>query len=1331
MAFLDVRGRRRGKALPALMLATLLLVTLLAPSVARAVDGVSVWDGKAVDTSWYNADDAEYKLDSAEDLAGLAKLVNDGNAFAGKTVKLVSDVDLNNKLWDPIGGVRAGGEKPFKGTFDAMKADGTNSVISNLKISKVVSSTSASQAYVGLFGLTNSPASINNVTLENVDISGGLYVGAVVGMGLTGGEIVDCHVAGTVKITGYWYVGGIGGNGYMGQLKNCSVDGAEGSYIKASGGSYAGGIWGFRGEGANVIDSCSVKGVAISAVDRVGGICGIAHYGNIIKGCSISDSTVTSSNNIGNTGLIAGADLSGADGVAKILDCTVENSTAISQGKEIFTKVGSNDHTGKPVIRQAVVGSNVQLDGTGKVTGGTLEQASAGDLAEGKVLVPNESGQFTVEGLAAENAHFTVTVGGVTTPYQTLEKAVAAANAAEGDARALIAIRASGTFAPFVITRNNVTVEAVDGVQVTFWIGETGECQVNAQGVTLKNLNYVAENGASILSFGQCDGLTLENCTFTGNGKGTALYIHEPNIVIKDCTFNDFERGYYSCGDNHAAGKMHFTGNAFTNVRVPIDGYWGKTATENTDIQIKGNTFDKGNWDASYIQLWDYAQFLKWSGSKEPDRQGSAIKATISGNTYVGDVVIYATHCDWLSDTDLTLDDGARAHLKRRHLIDLGAVESATIRNADGSAITAFNESTEAIVKDGKAYIYSISEGDYLIEAKPSAGSDALISKRVTVGNPGLNNTNTVDFGADAVPVAKVGDQAYTSLAEAIAAAKNGDTVDLLADVTVDTWKQVWDAKGLTVNGNGHKMVIGKVESASNGDYLFFGADNLTVSDLSVTFETNGNGFSLSSGKLNNVTMTGGPSSKYAVFVDSTTQDGSKVVIDGCSFTGFSGAAIYSQPGTGGAKTSDLVVNNTTIKDCGMAMCSYAQNTTFTNNTVTGGSEVSFAGAVEDANRENSYVITGNKFDSAGKIWFYGAKLEAVEFEGNKVLGNTCLYIGKKNTGKLDVSENYWGGGKPSTGSHTGQIQGFKDNVTGTDVYYEKDSMKPEDLNTYVPPVVVTTYKVSVKASDHGKVKADVSRVESGKTVTLAVTADKGFELTKLSVVDASGKNVAVTKGKNGTYTFTMPAADVTVEASFGCDGGALCPSKDFVDVDTSEWYHAAIDWAVANDVLNGIGDTGRMNPLGKLTRAQMAAILYNVEGSPAVDIAAGDEFSDFDSSAWYAKAVAWTAVKDLFQGYGTTGVFGANDVLTREQAAAVLMRWSAMNGRDVTARADLSVYPDSANVSVWAKDCMSWAVAEGMINGIPTSGGVFELRASGTATRAQAASLMMNLVDK
>src|SRR5699024_1321358 len=154
-----------------------------------------------------------------------------------------------------------------------------------------------------------------------------------------------------------------------------------------------------------------------------------------------------------------------------------------------------------------------------------------------------------------------------------------------------------------------------------------------------------------------------------------ALYIHKPNIKITGCTFENFERGYYTCGDNSSAGVMTFTENKFTNVRVPIDGYWGKTATEKTSITITDNTFDSGKWDAAYIQLWDYAQYLRWAGNTETDRQGSAIKARIEDNTYKGSVVIYAAHFDWFSESSLTMDDASKSLLQYRVLVELEGAE--------------------------------------------------------------------------------------------------------------------------------------------------------------------------------------------------------------------------------------------------------------------------------------------------------------------------------------------------------------------------------------------------------------------------------------------------------------------------------------------------------------------------------------------------------------------------------------------------------------------------------------------------------------------------------
>lgn len=813
--------------------------------------------------------------------------------------------------------------------------------------------------------------------------------------------------------------------------------------------------------------------------------------------------------------------------------------------------------------------------------------------------------------------------------------------------------------------------------------------------------------GVGVYCTSPAKNVVIKNCQIAGgspvegsvtNSAGRGMEIYGPVVLT-------VENSTIMGGNNNRQGGDIIGGNAV---------WFYDEDSVGAEIAFNNVILGVGNEAAGDAVIWGNVDAPAGSGKK------NFANIVVGGELTVADGT--------LKNTTITpAEGGFEFVVMGDSVVEVGkddlTVESAAIVESGGDTVY-FSSAAEALDNASSGSKVTITKvGDDEVLPAPPVGVEV---KNATDGSIVVGGKPVGPGETAGNYVAMVGERGYVSLTDAVAAAKIGGTIELLASVTVDTWQQVWGAKGLTINGNKHTLTINKVDSGSNGDYLFFGAEDLKVSDLSVVFKTNGNGFSLSSGELKSVTMVGGPNSKYAVFVDAAAQRG-KVAIDGCSFTGFSGAAIYSQPGTDGAKTSDLVVNNTAIKDCGMAMCSYAQNTTFTNNTVTGGSEVSFAGAEEDPTRKNTYTVTGNKFDSAGKIWFSGANLDVVDFEGNKVLGSTVVSTEDSASGKLDVSKNYWGGGKPGDQ----QIGGDENVVTGEDTYYEKETMRPEDLNTYVPPVVTKTYKVNVEASEHGKVTADVDKAASGKTVTLTAAADKGFELTKLSVTDASGKDVAVTKGKGSTYTFIMPAADVTVTALFGCDGGALCPSKDFADVDPSEWYHAAIDWAVANDVLNGIGDTGRMDPLGKLTRAQMAAILYNVEGSPAVDVAAGNKFSDFDSSAWYAKAVAWTATKDLFQGYGTTGVFGANDVLTREQAAAVLMRWSAMNGRDVTARADLSAYPDVASMSVWAKDCMSWAVAEGMINGVPTSDGILELKAAGTATRAQAASLMMNLVDE
>lgn len=1026
-------------------------------------------------TDWYtsNSEASEFTIDTAEELAGLAKLVNEGNDFKGKTIRLGKDIDLASKEWTPIG--KSG--KPFKGTFD-----GQDKTISNLVIDM------SSKSDVGLFGYTSN-GEIKNFTLNNAKVVGYLDVGAVAGTPHTS-KYTNISVTGLIQVEGFSYVGGALGKNAYANVTNVDVIGSEGSYVKAESGhyrTYLGGLIGFMGEGSHMVSDCNVEIDVTGSTCNVGGILGILHYGNTMENCTYKGS-LTLTDPDAEDGAEFGA-----------LTGTVMNSTS----KVTITNCSAT-------VIKAISGDE---DVTNTIT-------AHGDFYYSLTSSSNATGEVSVSATVNDRVvtvdNNVATVG--TEGYTSLASAIAAANDEPGTDPITVEIVASGSYAPFTITRDNVTVQAAEGVDATFNISADSTGNINGEHVTLKGLDFVSADGTTIFSSGDCDNLTLAGCTFTGDGTGTALYIHKPNITITGCTFKDFERGYYTCGDNHAAGKMTFTNNTFANVRVPIDGYWGKTATDTTtNIQITGNTFDNGKWDAAYIQLWDYAQYLRWTGNKEEDRQGSAIKATISDNTYNGDVVIYATHFDWFNPSELTLDEASKALVKYRYLVVLDGADSATVRNADGSEITAFNESTTSSSRGGKTAIYSICEGDYIFDIKPTGATEAVLSQQVTVSKPGTSGaTNTVTVPAEAGKVAQVGDQTYTSLADAINDAKNGGTVKLLSDVKIDAWNQVWDIDGLTIEGNNHTITIGKVESNVNGNYLFYDAKNLNVSDLTIKFNTNGNGFSMISGKLDNVKMYGGENSNYAIFVGSSNDSAAKVEISNCLFDGFKGTAVYSQPATSESATSTISVDKTTFTNCGMTMCSYAPNTSFTNNIVTGGSEISFAAAAEDANRDNTYTITGNTFNDAGKIWFYGADLKNVNFEKNAVTGKTTIST-EEAKGTLDASGNYWG-----EGADLAEIAKKLVGSVNIDSYYTDAEMTNE---VQVGGILVATAEQLENA---------IANAKAGDVIVLAPGT---YEVDKL-VFDASKSNITIKgsgmeqttlKSKSGQYIVEIKDLNQTV----------------------------------------------------------------------------------------------------------------------------------------------------------------------------------------------------------
>lgn len=143
--------------------------------------------------------------------------------------------------------------------------------------------------------------------------------------------------------------------------------------------------------------------------------------------------------------------------------------------------------------------------------------------------------------------------------------------------------------------------------------------------------------------------------------------------------------------------------------------------------------------------------------------------------------------------------------------------------------------------------------------------------------------------------------------------------------------------------------------------------------------------------------------------------------------------------------------------------------------------------------------------------------------------------------------------------------------------------------------------------------------------------------------------------------------------------------SKDnlpFTDVTSGSWYYDGVKYAYDNGLMNGTS-ANEFNPNANTTRSMIVTILARMEG---VNTSGG--------ATWYTAGRAWAMENGISDGTNMEGK------ITREQLAAMLYRYAKMKGYDVSASASLSGYTDASSVSGWATDAMRWAVSAGLING-------------------------------
>ena len=278
---------------------------------------------------------------------------------------------------------------------------------------------------------------------------------------------------------------------------------------------------------------------------------------------------------------------------------------------------------------------------------------------------------------------------------------------------------------------------------------------------------------------------------------------------------------------------------------------------------------------------------------------------------------------------------------------------------------------------------------------------------------------------------------------------------------------------------------------------------------------------------------------------------------------------------------------------------------------------------------------------------------------------------------------------------------------------------------------VISSYDQSFKATWKDKEAAEITITfdPNGGTGTMQpmkVKSGEKFKLPKCTFTPPKGKEFAGWLAENGKV---YPAGEIVSSVGSSVlkatwkDTAEVDVTQMFTDVEKN-WAYPGIQYCVTHGIMGGMGD-GTFAPTGTTTRAQIVQILYNLEGTPAVS--GTTPFTDLTAN-WYKPAILWAYQNNVVAGKSPT-TFDPEGPVTREQIAVILTQYMfhVLKMERTWTPADLSAFPDGANVSSWAKEAMQDAVALGLINGTKAPDGLVYLDPQGSATRQQVATILMN----
>ena len=857
----------------------------------------------------------------------------------------------------------------------------------------------------------------------------------------------------------------------------------------------------------------------------------------------------------------------------------------------------------------------------------------------------------------------------------------------------------------------------------------------------------------------------LNNHTWTCTGKdanSAAFAINYPNaaLTVKNGKIVSSQLVGLIPSASSLTGPITYDNSSLTFENVEM------TTTATSGIETNGNnTNDSVTLRNSTLNVPNgFGIYFPSSGTLTIDNSTISAKTmgvqVCAGSLNINDGSKITVNGDAVSKTesDGAIQDGAAISIVNRDgYKGLGKIEvtGGTFKaNGNNAAIKAYgwnntNKKEDTFTESDKV---SVSGGTFSSEVKSEYCADGFAPKANSDGTYGVKiNENMVAEVLDAQGKT-VG--AYDTLADAITAAKNGETVKLLKDVTENV--TIPADKTITLDLNGKKLV--NSENAQD--------DKVADADRKHTITNNGTltiKDSVGGGIVDNVshgraaiynagTITEIKGGKFTRSVDNSTDAASAkgnswYVIynaENATINKISGgeflaigkfSSLFRSDGTideisGGTFTQDGFIafkNQGTVKKISGGTFSSKEQSCIQNwgtiDEVCGGTIT--AGSIGIWNLSSDKYAAPGKVGviSGGSISGTTAAIRLTDYDNTPDGGNkpstTCKasasITGGTITGALDVRENTKltiSGGtfdRPIDSKYC--ASGFVPKANSDGTYgVTRPSSGSSSSSSYDP-----TYSVSTPSkTEHGTVTVSPKNASKGDRVTVTVKPDSGYVLETLTVTDKNGNELTLKDKGNGKYTFTMPAGKVEVKATFMEDNSML---NFFYDVPNNAYFYEAVKWAVKNGITTGVGDN-LFAPEQPCTRAQIVTFLWRAAGSPEPKGAASG-MTDVVSGSYYEKAVAWAIENGITTGT-TTSTFAPDATCTRAQAVTFLAR--ALKAKAASAAEFSDVPTDS-----YFADAVAWAAANGVTEGI--GGGLFG--SDNDCTRGQIVTFLYRAYNK